>query len=166
MFRTVRLPENVLGRLSLHSMPGRYEGWDEFVAEFRRCKIDSIVCLTSEDEIERKSPAYAEAIKNRVLPCWRESFPISDYDVPLDREQYAAFVGRIAELLRSGHSILVHCGAGIGRTGMFAICLLIAVGLNRTEAVKAILAARSRPETDEQRELVDWCEREFQNGQH
>jgi hypothetical protein len=45
--------------------------------------------------------------------------------------------------------------------GTFAICLLLAMGVNRMEAEKAIHDAGSHPETDEQRSLVGWYEKKF-----
>lgn len=165
MFRTViLLPKNVPGQLYLHSMPGRYEAWGDFVAEARRCNIHLIVCLVPNDEIEKKSPSYADVIRSGALSYPIEFFPIPDYKVPQNREEYATFVMRIAQLLRSRHTILVHCGAGIGRTGTFAVCLLLAFGLNRIEAEKAICVAGSYPETDEQIELVGWCEKKLRTA--
>jgi protein-tyrosine phosphatase len=164
MFREVKLPKNVSGQLYLHSMPGRYEAWSDFATTAKQHKVNLIVCLAPEDEIEMKSPSYANAIKNDELCFSIERFPIPDYGVPQDQEQYAAFVTRIAKSLRSGHKILVHCGAGIGRTGTFAICLLLALGPNRIQAEKATHNAGSQPETDEQRKLVSWCEKKFQTA--
>lgn len=161
MFRSVTLPRNISGRLYLHSMPGRNEAWSDFIAEAERCSIRVIVCLAPDNEIEMKSPSYADAIKSGRFNYRRECFPISDYSVPQDRDEYIAFVTHIARLLRSGQAVLVHCGAGIGRTGTFAICLLLALGLNRVEAQKAIQDAGSSPETNEQWEMVSWCEKEF-----
>ncbi len=163
-FRSVPLPPTVPGRLYLHSMPGRNERWDTFVEEATRVGIDTIVCLTPDEEIQVKSPKYAMAIRDGTLAWPRECFPIPDYEVPDDRKAFAAFVGRVADLLRAGKTILVHCGAGIGRTGTFAICLLMALGMERATAESAVRAAGSAPETDEQRRLVDWFEQAVGTG--
>ena len=145
----------------MHSMPGRRESWDDFVSEAERQGIDLIVCLTSDDEIKEKSPAYADVISNNLLTSKIEAFPITDYGVPADREAFAKFVSRIADLLRSGNTVLAHCGAGIGRTGTFAICLLMALGVDRKLAQRAIHDAQAHPETPEQKTLVDWYEEKF-----
>jgi len=128
-------------------MPGRYEQWTDFLAEVKQRGIDVIVCLAPNDEIERKSPSYAIAIRDGTLNCQRECFLISDYEIPQDREASAVFLRRIAELLRLDKTILVHCGAGIGRTGMFSICLLLTMGMSRINAEEAIHDAGSYPET-------------------
>ncbi|MCD6284493.1 MAG: tyrosine-protein phosphatase [Anaerolineae bacterium] len=161
MFRTVTLPQNIPGRIYLHSMPGRCESWGDFAAEASRCNIQTIVCLAPDDEIERKSPSYATAIKGGAISCSRKCFVIPDYGVPKDRDRFAEFVKAVAEFLRSGETILVHCGAGIGRTGTFAICLLLALGVSRAQAEKTICDAGSRPETSEQERLIDWFDKKL-----
>ena len=161
VFRAVALPPVLPGRLYLHSMPGRYETWDAFVKAASQHGISTIVCLTPDEEIARQSPAYAEAIRRGTLGYARACSPLPDYGVPRDWEAYAAFVGRIAGLLRAGETVLVHCGAGIGRTGTFAICLLLALGASLLEAREAVRAAGSEPEGEAQKDLTLWCEREF-----
>jgi len=159
MFRAVTLPHNVPGRLYLHSMPGRYEQWEDFTAEASRCNIQTIVCLAPDEEIEEKSPLYATAIRGGPISYSRKCFPILNHGVPKERDQYADFVMDIAKLLRSDETILVHCGGRIGRTGTFAICLLLALGVNREEAERTVNDADSHPETDEQRSFIDWFEK-------
>ncbi len=164
MFRAVTLPDGVKGRLFLHSMPGRYEGWNAFLEEAGKEGIDLIVCLTPEEEVERKSPDYARAVKRGRLPFRRESFPIEDFGTTHDLEGFSSLVLRVAGELRSGKGVLVHCGAGIGRTGTFATCLLLALGMKREEAERAVREAGANPEAPAQEELIDWCEMEFGGG--
>lgn len=162
MFREVSLPLDVGGRLYLHSMPGRYEPWDAFEEEARQAGIDTIVCLAPDEEIATKSSAYEEAIRKGTLAWPRLCFPIGDYSVPEDREAFIAFVAEVADLLQAGRTVLVHCGAGIGRTGTFAICLLMKLGMDRTAAEQAVTQAGSHPETDAQRALIEECAQVFQ----
>jgi len=157
--RPVKLPAGIPGRLYLSGMPGSSEGWESFLAELARLKIGEIVSLTPDGEIEQKSPGYAAAIANEAIPCLRRSFPISDFGVPHDLSEYASFVERIAGRLRAGGSVLVHCGAGIGRTGTFAVCLLIALGEGEPTARQAVISAGSKPETPEQDRLIAWFAR-------
>ena len=78
MFRKVKLPNEIAGKLYLHSMPGRYEDWQKFASEVNYRTIDFIVCLTSEVEIKKESQSYAEARFNNTLPCLTKDFPIND----------------------------------------------------------------------------------------
>jgi protein-tyrosine phosphatase len=53
--------------------------------------------------------------------------------------------------------VILHCRAGIGRSGLVAACLLVMKGVSPEEAVKKVSAARgvSVPETKEQRNWID-----------
>jgi atypical dual specificity phosphatase len=137
-------------------MPGRYEPFEEAWAEIKRYKITCVVCLTPMEEIRRKSPEYAYAIEADKVLWNQEMFPIPDYGIPENRHTFLDLVRSIAQRLREGEHVLVHCGAGYGRTGLLAICVLIALGLGKSEANRRIEEAGSRPETEAQREMIDW----------
>jgi len=127
MFREIQMPENITGRVFLNSMPGRREPMEDFLSEAKERKISKIISLTSLEEIIReKSPDYLVFLqkgeKTSVLDI--ESFPVKDFDAPEDEKSFIQFAENVAQSVISGNNILVHCGAGHGRTGMFAICLL------------------------------------------
>ena len=154
--RAVQLPSDVRGALWLHAMPGRAEPLDALWAWARSARLDGIVCLAGEAEIAAKSPAYAEALSTSSGPCAIERVPIRDFGVPDDAEAFGALAARIAKRLHDGRRILIHCGAGIGRTGMLAMCVLLAMGYTLADANAAVRTAGSHPETAEQRALVAW----------
>lgn len=109
------------------------------------------------DETRKKSPHYAEAIEAGTLPCDLHSFPIPDFGVPEDRRSFWVFAQDLARRLTEGERLLIHCGAGIGRTGTLAICVLLALGAPLEVATETVEAAGSVPETQEQRDLTAWC---------
>ena len=156
MFRNVALPQEIPGKLYLHSMPGRYEKLSKSFQEMRRLSIDQILSLVSMEETEQKSPFYAEAIKSNDMPCEYVSYPITDAGVPGDRHHFAAFVEEAATRLKNNKRLLIHCSGGIGRTGTMACCILIAMGLSEDDAEIAVRKAVARPETHEQRLFVHW----------
>ncbi len=157
MFRRVQLPGCVPGNLYLHSMPGRWEPFQEAKAIIKERHIGTVVCLTPMDEILEKSPEYAKAIQTGALPFVHRMFEIPDYDVPKDREAFLALARSIAMELQLGKHVLIHCGAGKGRTGTLAICVLMALGLEEDKAWQLVREAHSNPETPAQRELVKWA---------
>jgi protein-tyrosine phosphatase len=156
MFRLVDLPPDVPGRLYLHSMPGRYEPYQATLDSARMKGITQVVCLTSLEEIAGKAPAYARALQRNDLPWQQRMFPIVDYGVPSDRDRFLELVNSIAVDLRNGENILLHCAAGIGRTGTVASCVLAALGLAPDEAAQRVDAAGSYAERPEQVELIQW----------
>lgn len=157
MFRPVELPTGITGRLLLHSMPGRKEPLEAVWREIHRAGIDCIVSLAGLCEAWEKSPEYARAVDDGRVPCDRLEFAIADFGVPEDRAAFCALARNLAARLRAGESLLIHCGAGIGRTGTLATCVLVALGETLKNATRAVSAAGSSPETAEQRELVAWC---------
>ena len=156
MLRKVTLPLGTSGELFLSAMPGRYRPLDEDIAEAKDKGIGRVVCLVPEDDIDTKSPQYADALRSRALPWPVEQFPIGDSGLPASRDAFAALASRIAGHLDSGERILLHCVLGVGRTGTVAICILIALGIPAEKAVNLVRAAGSSPETHDQHRLVEW----------
>ena len=61
----------------------------------------------------------------------------------------------LADDLKAGHTILIHCGAGVGRTGTMGAAVLMALGFTAKAALTTVNAAGSEPETKAQRALLD-----------
>jgi protein-tyrosine phosphatase len=80
------------------------------------------------------------------------SFPILDVHVPANVGPFRAFVAGLADRLRGGERIGVHCRGSIGRSTVTAACTLIHLGWNAKQALKAIQSARGCvvPDTAEQ----------------
>jgi protein-tyrosine phosphatase len=157
MFREVKLPGAVVGRLFLHSMPGRYEAYGDARQEIARCHIARVVCLAPLAEVQMKSPLYAQAIEAARLSWIQEIFPVADYGIPEDRETFWRLAQRLAAGLQRGERVLIHCGAGIGRTGTMAICVLLALGMTTDHAHATVRAAGSSLETAAQQEVISWA---------
>lgn len=154
MFRQVELPTGVEGRLYLHSMPGRYEPVEHAISEIQRLGIARIVSLAPISEIRGKSPTYATAVEAGSLPCAQVIVPIPDYGVPENPDEFLACAASVASALRAGEDTLVHCGAGIGRTGTFGTVVLMCLGLDLDKALARVRRAGSGPETPAQRDLL------------
>lgn len=153
-FREIALPERVPGALFVSAMPGRFHPIEQAIAQMRRCRIDRVVCLTPEDEVRWKSPDYAEAVRRHELPCPVRFFPIADFGEPHDRHTFVALVRQVADELRQGRRLLVHCAAGFGRTGTVATCVLVSLGVPPDRARETIRAAGARPEFD----MIRWLD--------
>ena len=110
-FRLLPVPSGALGKVYLHSMPGRNESWANFVDAANVTRISDIVCLTPVYEVTEKSPAYEEALQKK-LPYTIHCFPIPDFDVPEDHDKFFLYIQSVAKFVREGRHILIHCGAG------------------------------------------------------
>lgn len=143
------------GRLVLASMPGRFEPWAEFMALARQARVDLVVCLAPLDEVAELSPAYARLIGLGELPFRWLHLPMRNYGLPEDLAGFRAGIARVDAALRAGETVLLHCAAGIGRTGSAAACVLKCAGLETEEALRRVRAAGSNPENAVQSGLVE-----------
>lgn len=115
----------------------------------------TVVCLTEAHELSDRYPRYVEFLRaeqGRGALWW----PIPDLHAPR-LDEAVAIVGELVERLRRGEVLVMHCAAGVGRTGTIAVCVLVALGLPLDEALAHVAAHRpsAGPEVGAQRELVE-----------
>jgi protein-tyrosine phosphatase len=154
--RSVVLPPDVPGSLWLGAMPGRFESWANFESSAQRAGLQLVVCLTPRDELQELSPAYHRAIAEGTLPWRWLNVPMPNFGVPADGAGFRRDVDRIAQALRQGDAVMLHCAAGMGRTGSTAACVLKALGLPADAALQRVRDAGSNPQNAVQSGLVDW----------
>jgi protein-tyrosine phosphatase len=153
--RPVELPADVRGHLWLSAMPGRSAPWPAFQAEAQRARLALVVCLTPHAEMRELSPGYHAAVANGTAGFRWRNLPMRNFGLPEDAEGFRRDVQAIAQALRSGDAVLLHCAAGMGRTGSAAACVLKALGLPTDDALARVRAAGSNPQNAIQSGLVD-----------
>ena len=160
MLREIDLPEGIPGKLYRAPMPGRWD-WplDRAMREIDEQGIDLVVSLATMREIRTEAPRYAAELEDESLPWETWDLPVPDGGIPEDEEEFLDLARDLAEELRDGANVLIHCYAGVGRTGTLAACTLMALGLGKDEALQAVEEAGAGPETYEQLRLVDWAAR-------
>lgn len=154
--RPVELPPGVPGSLWLSAMPGRYGTWRDFEDKARKNGLAVVVCLTPRDEIDELSPDYAAAVSRGTSSFEWVHLPVPNFGVPPNPRAFRDTIQRIAQRVQAGDSVLMHCAAGMGRTGSAAACVLKALGLDSGDALDRVRAAGSNPQNAAQSGFVDW----------
>jgi len=149
------LPFHLPGRIFRSPMPfSVYDPRGDSLLQFKREKGSLIVLLAEEEECMERT---GRNLKSLYL---QEGFqvihlPIPDFDVPL-KEDLEEAVKKTLKQAQAGQNIVIHCHAGLGRTGLFVAYVAKQVlGLSSEEAIhwtrKYIPNAL---DTDEQRKWV------------
>lgn len=154
--RPVQLPPDVPGRLWLSSMPGRFEAWSAFETEAERNALGLVVCLTERSEMRELSPDYHAAVAAGSVPFRWLHLPVPNFGAPDDAARFRRDIREVAAALRRGDSVLLHCAAGLGRTGSAAACVLKTLGLGADEALQRVREAGSNPQNALQSGWVRW----------
>ena len=84
------------------------------------------------------------------------SFPIQDRGLPNSVSEFSKVTKKLYQEIAAGKNTVIHCRAGIGRTGIVAAGVLLHYGFKPDEAFRHISAKRGVqvPDTDEQRNWI------------
>ncbi len=122
------------GRLALYHRPRR----DTF-AEVRRLGGTHIVTLLKDTE---NASRYGNQARNAGLEWIWLPVPNGKYPEGEVHERLVQAMPKLSRLLDDGQSLLIHCSAGIHRTGMVAYGLLRWRGIPSEQAMQIIAEAR------------------------
>jgi atypical dual specificity phosphatase len=85
--------------------------------------------------------------------------PLEDMEAPT-AEQLDRAVSAITRAIAAKMPVAVHCGAGLGRTGVVLAAYLVTQGMTAQAAIGRVRKLRPHSiETDEQAEAVEWFAR-------
>jgi protein-tyrosine phosphatase len=134
----------------------RGDDWlEDELGRMKRGGIEGIVSLLESEEASELGLAEEGTLAAKIGLSYL-SHPIPDRHVPPDTAAFRYFVQDLAERLRSGQLIGVHCRGSIGRATLTASCALVHLGWQPQLALEAIEAARGCPvpDTPEQRDWI------------
>jgi len=140
---------------ALFIMPCPAVGAMAEVLDSLRLKGVTVVLSMLPDDEAHELGAQDEAILCAERGITHLSFPIPDFGLP-DVIPFAALIADLTGGLKNSENIAVHCRAGIGRSGMVAACMLIALGDTAAAATAKVSDARevSIPDTVEQGRFI------------
>jgi protein-tyrosine phosphatase len=133
---------------------GIYDPMGNAFEEFKNNNVSVIVLLASREEcIEKASVDLLSLYKKEGFEVIH--LPITDFSVP-SKDALTDTVSKVIEHAQIGDNIVIHCSAGVGRTGLFAACLARRIlGLSGEDAIRWV--RRFIPEaveTSEQWQMV------------
>ncbi|MGE5451331.1 MAG: tyrosine-protein phosphatase [Acidobacteriota bacterium] len=155
LLRILTLPAEQPGRVLLSAMPGRLDPWPQCLAALQAASVGLIVCLNPLDEVAEVSPAYYAAIAAQSMPCRWLHVPMRNFGVADQADAFQSGVEQIVRALARDETVLIHCAAGMGRTGSMAACVLKRLGSTREQALASVRLAGSNPESAAQSGLID-----------
>jgi len=114
----------------------------------------TIVCLNESYEFADRYPDFVEWLRTNA-PGRAVHHPIPDLTAPA-ADDLAVLTDELYERIERGESLVVTCGAGIGRAGTVATALLMRCGVRRIDALEIVRAHRpmAGPESGPQSEVL------------
>ncbi len=139
------------GALLLMPKPPGASQLPHFIAFLRSIETHTLVSMLQPVEQQRLGLADCAACCQNHGIEYRQH-PIPDHGTPGDAAAFIRLAGELAEQLRAGRRVAIHCYAGIGRTGLMAASALMHLGESVDTAVIKLSRARTlrMPETLEQ----------------
>jgi protein-tyrosine phosphatase len=157
------VPLNLNGHIFyVSSRPGYYDGFaaaphdcKDFVKEMKAREIRFVVVLMPESEMEQfYGMNLCDYYEKNGIKSYH--YAIEDHCVPTDLKSFHEMIETIWKHLETENA-LVHCFAGIGRTGMVAAAVLIyGEGEDASSATSVVRRVRPRAvETEEQESFLE-----------
>ena len=148
------------GFLAIMPKPSLDAGLPNSLRRLADAGVDQVVSLLEPSEA-RHLGLESERLEVKAHAMDFISFPIPDMGVPASAEDYAQIVQMLFTQVCAGINTLVHCRAGIGRSGLLAAGVLLYTGMSVEDAFNYVSHMRGIrvPETMEQH---DWLVNNYQ----
>ena len=127
-------------KMFLSSSPDS-ESLDACMKELHDLNIHTIAVLLPKED-------FLNIYENNLLEIYRTNnfrvlhHPIRNYDVPADLNVHNKIIESIIQQIQVKNNVLIHCLAGIGRTGLVAASVLIGIGRSVDYALTYVRSIR------------------------
>lgn len=130
----------------------RGDDWlDEEIVNRKKQKVGLLISLLEKNEI------FELGLRQQEMLCKKYGidyihFPIADRDTPKTGDKVDWLINEIITKITAGHSAVVHCRMGIGRSSIIAGSVLLKAGLKADSIIENICKVRGLkvPDTDKQ----------------
>lgn len=142
------------GSLSVMAKPVSGEWIEDEFSGIASWGIDRIVSLLENHEASEVGLGAEQQLAEKYDMEFI-SYPIPDRGLPSSVKEYLEFTKRLYHETAGGLNTVIHCRAGIGRTGIIAAGVLLHCGFEPKDAIDHISKQRgvAVPDTQEQ---IDW----------
>jgi protein-tyrosine phosphatase len=143
------------GRLAIVPRPRGNDWLEDEVSAWQQAGLNIIVSLLESPEADELGLSE-EAALCQAAGLEFISFPIVDRNVPTVRQPVMELAARLAQQLRQGKNVGVHCRQSVGRASLLTASVMMALGVRPEDALQKIGEARGCPvpETAQQYEWL------------